>query len=207
MTIRQIEQNYPDTPLILALYSGDVVKIPPDREEVVWVNTQLGVMGDKNKIEKFCEEFNWELRGEPDRFADVLNPQHSGIAEIVVPPGSSLIGKLVGDIKPRRNFGANILQIFRPDQVIKREFGEQELQPGDTLVVHASWKDLNRLSRNRDFVMATEVKYEDLRTHKVREAATFFALALVLFLITEFFYWQALFRLALPSINRVLLRG
>jgi len=185
MTIRQIEQNYPNTPLILALYSGDVVKIPPDREEVVWVNTQLGVMGDKGTLQNFCEEYHWELRGEPERFADVLNPQHSGIAEVVIPPGSSLVGQTIADIKPRRNFGTNILQIYRTDQVIKRDFGEQELQPGDTLVVHASWKDLKKLSRNRDFVIATEVKYEDLRTDKIREAATFFVLALTLFLLTD----------------------
>ncbi len=185
MTIRQIEQNYPNTPLILALYSGDVVKIPPDREEVVWVNTRVGVMGDKRALENFCEEFHWELRGEPERFADVLNPQHSGIAEVVVPPGSSLIGKKITEIKPRRSYGTNILQIYRTDQVIKREFAEQELQPGDTLVVHASWRDLNKLSRNRDFVVATEVKYEDLRTEKIREAAVFFFLALALFLLTD----------------------
>jgi len=185
MTIRQIEQNYPNTPLILALYSGDVVKIPPDREEVVWVNTQLGVMGDKRSLDGFCEEYDWELRGEPERFADVLNPQHSGIAELVVPPGSSLVGQTIKDIKPRRNYGTNILQIFRTDQIIKRDFSDQELQPGDTLVVHASWKDLKKISRNRDFVIATEVKYEDLRTNKVREAATFFCVALGLFLLTD----------------------
>jgi len=185
MTIRQIEEKYPNTPQILALYSGDVVKIPPDREEVVWVNTQLGVMGDQSSLESFTEEYSWELRNEPDRFADVLNPQHSGIAELVIPPGSSLIGQNIGDIKPRRNYGTNILQIFRTDQVIKKDFGDKELQPGDTLVVHAGWKDLKKLSRNRDFVIATEVKYEDLRTHKTREAALFFFLAISLFLITD----------------------
>ncbi len=185
MTIRQVEDNYPNTPLMLSLFSGDVVKVPPDREEMIWVNTQLGLMGDKRQIEAFCEEYHWELRGEPDRFADVLNPQHSGIAEVVIPPGSSLLGQMIKDIKPRRNYGANILQIFRTEHVIKRDFGDQVLQPGDTLVVHASWKDLNRLSRNRDFVLATDVKYEDLRTHKIREAVIFFSLALILFLLTD----------------------
>ncbi len=185
MTIRQIEENYSNTPNILALYSGDVVKVPPDREEVVWVGSHLGLMGEKRNIETFCEEHNWEVLGEPDRFSDVLNSQHSGIAEIVVPPGSSMIGKLIKDIKPRRNFGTNILQIYRNDQVIKREFGEQQMQPGDTLVVHASWKDILKLSKNRDVVIATEVKYEDLRSHKIREAVFFFILALSLFLITD----------------------
>ena len=50
MSIHQVEENNPDTPLMLALYSGDVVKIPPDREEIIWVNTRLGLMGDKEQI-------------------------------------------------------------------------------------------------------------------------------------------------------------
>ena len=185
MSIHQVEVNYPNTPFMLALFHGDVVKVPPDREETIWVGTQLGLMGDKRQIENFCEEHHWELRGEPDRFADVLNSQHSGIAELVIPPGSSLIGKSIGEIKPRRNYGANILQIYRTEQVIKRDFRNTVLQPGDTLVVHASWRDLHKLSRNRDFVVATDVKYEDLRTHKITNAVFFFGVALGLFLLTD----------------------
>lgn len=185
MTIHQVEENHANTPLMLALYSGDVVKVPPEREEMIWVNTRLGLMGDREQIARFCKENHWELLGEPDRFADVLNAQHGGIAELVIPPGSSLIGKVIYDIKPRRNFGTNILQIFRNEEIIKRGFRDQKLQAGDTLVVHASWKDLKTLSRNRDFVLATDVKYEDLRTNKVREALLFFSIGLFLFLLTD----------------------
>ena len=67
-SIHQVEENNPNTPLMLALYSGDVVKVPPDREEMIWVNTRLGLMGDKRQIELFCAENNWEVKGEPDRF-------------------------------------------------------------------------------------------------------------------------------------------
>lgn len=185
MTIRQMEDNYENTPSVLALYSGDVVKVPPDREETIWVNTSIGMMGDREKIAEFCKEYQLELKGAPEKFADVLNSQHSGIGEVVVPPGSSLIGQLIKDVKPRRNHGANILQIFRSDQVIRRNFGDIPLQPGDTLVVHSSWRDLKKLSRNRDFVVATDIKYEDMRTEKIRPAIVFFALALVLFFITD----------------------
>ncbi len=185
MTIHQVEDHHPSTPMMLALYSGDVVKVPPDREEMIWVNTRVGLMGDREQIELYCQENHWEILGEPDRFADVLNAQHGGIAELVIPPGSSLIGKEVGDIKPRRNFGTNILQIFRNAEVIKRGFRTQKLLAGDTLVVHASWKDLKTLSRNKDFVLATDVRYEDLRTHKIKPAIAFFSLALALFLFTD----------------------
>ena len=185
MTIHQVEEQHPNTPMMLALYSGDVVKVPPDREEMIWVNTRVGLMGDREQIRHYCDENKWEVLGEPDRFADVLNAQHGGIAELVVPPGSSLIGKEIGDIKPRRTFGTNILQIFRNEEIIKRGFRTQKLHAGDTLVVHASWKDLKTLSRNKDFVLATDVRYEDVRTHKIRPAITFFALALGLFLLTD----------------------
>lgn len=185
MTIRQVEENYPNTPVMLALYSGDVVKVPPDREETIWVNTSVGLMGDKKQIEAFSEEYGWEMKEEPEHFSDVLNAQHSGIGEVVVPPGSSLIGKTIKDVKPRRNYGANILQIFRTDEVIRRGFADTELRAGDTLLVHSSWRDLNKLKKNRDFVLATDVKYEDLRTHKISHALFFFAVALTLFLLTD----------------------
>jgi len=185
MSIHQIEETYPNMPFVLALYSGDVVKIPPDREETVWVNTRLGIMGNRDKVEAFCEEFHWTLRGEPDRFSKVLNPQYSGIGEIVIPPASSLVGKAIGDIKPRRNFGANIMQIYRADQVIKTGFRDTILHSGDTLVVHSSWKDLNKLKFNRDVVVATDVKYEDLRDDKLKPALFYFFMSLVLFMLTD----------------------
>lgn len=185
MSIHQIEETYPNMPFILALYSGDVVKIPPDREETVWVNTRLGLLGNQDQVEAFCAEYHWKLRGEPDRFSKVLNPQYSGIGEIVIPPASSLVGKAIGDIKPRRNFGTNIMQIYRADQVIKTGFRDTVLHSGDTLVVHSSWKDLNKLKANRDFVVATDVKYEDLRDDKLKPALFFFFLSLVLFLLTD----------------------
>ena len=186
-TLGQVEESGAAVPAILALYSGDVVKIPPDREEMIWVGTRLGLMGAKDEVAAWCAANGWALEGAPDRFADVLNAQHSGIAEIVVPPGSSLIGRTVGDVKPRRTFGTNILQIYRTDSVIRSRFRDQELRAGDTLVVHAAWRDLHRLSRrrSRDFVLATDVAYEDHRTDKIGLALLWLGLALALFLLTD----------------------
>ena len=185
MTIHQVEESYDRTPFMLALYSGDVVKVPPDREEKIWVDTRLGLLGDRDQVKAFCDEYHWKLKGEPDRFAKVLDQQYSGIAELVIRPASSLVGKAIGEIKPRRNFGTNILQIYRSDQVINRGFRDTVLQTGDTLIVHASWKDLHKLKSNRDVVVASDVKYEDIRSQKLRPALFFFVLSLVLFLLTD----------------------
>ncbi len=184
-SIHQTEENYDGTPFILALYSGDVVKIPPDREELIWVDTRLGLMGEDEGVRAFCEKHHWNILGSPERFAEVLNSQHSGIGEVVIPPGSSLIGQKIGDIKPRRNFGTNIMQIYRNEQVIRHSFRDIDLHAGDTLVVHSSWKDLHKLTRNREVVVATDVKYEDVREDKIRPALFFFVMSLVLFFVTD----------------------
>ena len=185
MTIQQIEANYWETPTILALYDGEVIKVPPDREEVVWVNTVVGIMGDPEYIADFCRKYHWELRGEPDRFADVLNSYNAGIGELVVPPSSSLIGKAIKDVKPRRNLGINILQVIRDEQVIERDFADVELRTGDTLAVHTTWRDLAKLRKSRDFVVATDHPYEELRTDKVKQAVMCFSTALLLFFLTD----------------------
>jgi len=185
MTIQQIEANYWEAPTILALYDGEVIKVPPDHEEVIWVNTVVGIMGEPAYIQDFCEKYQWELRGEPDRFADVLNAHNGGIGELVVPPGSSLIGTAIKDIKPRRNLGINILQIIRDETVIERDFSDVELRTGDTLAVHTTWRDLAKLRKGRDFVVATDHPYEETRPHKAKYALTCFCIALLLFFLTD----------------------
>lgn len=181
-TLRRITERHDDCPFIVALYNGDVVKVPPVPDETVWVGTRLGLMGDRRRIETFCAHIGWTVHGEPRRFADVLNAQHGGIAEVVVPPRSSLVGRAVSEIKPRRHFGLNILKILRAGHVLDGPFTDMRIKSGDTLVVHASWKALHRLEQDRDFVVATDVRYRPVRPHKTVPALACFGGSMLLFL-------------------------
>ena len=159
--VRYVEERVEGAPFLLALYSGDVVKVPPDPEETLWVGTRLGLLGDEESIDRFCREQRLEALGQPERFAAVLDAQQSGIVELVVPPGSDYVGRAIGDIKPRRNLGANILQIARDGRARLRGFRDIVLQPGDTLLVHARWRDLETIRRtNNDLIVVTDFRYE-----------------------------------------------
>jgi len=79
----------------MALYSGDVVKVPPDPEETLWVDSHLGLMGEPEAIARFCEAQDLDILEEPDRLAKVLDPQQSGIAEVVITPSSNLVGNAI----------------------------------------------------------------------------------------------------------------
>jgi len=183
--VRALEENFEDAPFLLAMYSGDVVKVPPDPEETIWVNSRLGLMGDRDLIDRFCRAHDLEQL-EPDRLARVLDPQQSGIAELVVPPSSNLVGRAIGTIKPRRTFGVNILQIARRGEVQLRGFGDTVLQAGDTLLAHASWADFEKLKRtNRNVVVATDFRYEQVRVERQRSAIGLFIASLLLFFLTD----------------------
>lgn len=184
--VRALEQNIVDAPFLLALYSGDVVKVPPNPEETIWVKSHLGLMGEPEAVKQFCEAHDLEILDEPDRLAKVLDPQQSGVAEVVIPPRSNIVGRAIGDIKPRRNFGLNILQIARRGEVQLRGFGDVVLNAGDTLLVHASWADLEKLRRtNSNMVVATDFRYQATRVERQNTALVVSVASLLLFLITD----------------------
>ncbi len=122
-------------------------------------------------------------------FAEALVPTKAGIAEVVIPPGSTLIGKSARDIWMRKTYGLSLLAIHRSGKIITREgegVRDTPLQSGDCLVCHTRWMDLARLESNRNFVIVTtEYPHEALRPQKVGFALIFFLLALGLTLFTE----------------------
>jgi len=58
---------------------------------------------------------------------------------------------------------------------------------GDTLMVHTSWRDLERIEKDRDFVVVTTEfpREEEMRPHKILPAAIFFGIALFMVLFTD----------------------
>jgi di/tricarboxylate transporter len=121
---------------------------------------------------------------------DLLSNLKAGIAEVVISPGSSLIGKSARDVWMRKKYGLSLLAIHRGDEIINAQKGSgvrnELFKAGDVLVVHSSWADLARLEKDRDFVVVTtEFPHEELRPHKVWHALVFFVITLFLVLFTD----------------------
>ena len=71
----------------------------------------------------------------------------SGVAEVVIPPGSSLIGKSARDVWMRKTYGLAMVALHRGGKTLREgdDIRNLPLQAGDTLVVHTSWDALARL--------------------------------------------------------------
>ncbi len=156
---------------------------------------RLAVLGRSRVIRQMVLEEGFTLHSELDVFAEDYAPTKSGVAEMVIPPGSSVIGKCAHDLIFRKTYGASLLAIHRDEETMSyvetedhapTAVGEVPFHAGDTLVIHSTWDALMRLTRNPDFVVVTtEFPHEELRPSKVGWALFFFLLSLGMILFTD----------------------
>jgi len=177
--------------MIAAQFPNGSVRIGPgglNRMVGIDANTVLGVMGSPSQLSAFCSKYTLQLRPEMDSFADALSAQKAGIAEVVVPPNSKLIGRSAIDLRLRNNTGMSLMGLHRAGQTTGA--GENvraiELQAGDTLICHTTWEALSRLEGDRNYIVVNkDYPIEELREHKVAWALAFFSIAIGMVLFTD----------------------
>ncbi|NNF24652.1 MAG: SLC13 family permease [Rhodobacteraceae bacterium] len=156
---------------------------------------RLAVLGREKEVRHMVEDAGFILHEKLDVFAEDYAPTKSGVAEVVIPPGSSLIGKCAHDVVFRTTYGASMLAIHRGEETLSlvatedhepTQIAEVPFRAGDTLVILSTWEALTRLTHNRDFVVVTtDFPQEELRPTKVGWALLFFIISLSLILFTD----------------------
>lgn len=178
---------------------GEDLRIGPgsiDRGLGVEAGAIIGVLTSETHLKKFVEQHDLKLHADIETFTEALSSSKAGIAEIVIPPGSSLIGKSARDIWLRKRYGLSMVALHRGGETYREGDGIRDMpfQPGDTLICHTAWDTLAQLEKNNDFVVVTtEYPHEELRPHKVSYALFFFTVALCLVLFTDLRLSVALF--------------
>ncbi len=170
--------------------------IAPMADTTIEAPARLAIMGLRRVVrEEFAEPFGLEIMPRLDVFADDFAATQSGVAEVVIPPGSNVIGQTPIDLRLRQTHGLSLLAIYRGQDVLSHvetedheatHIGAVPFQAGDTAVVHVQWDRLTRLKSDKNFVVVTsDFPQEELRPHKVGWAIAFFLLALGLILFSD----------------------
>jgi di/tricarboxylate transporter len=80
-----------------------------------------------------------------------------GLAEVVLPPRSTLLGKTLPELRFGTVYRLTVLGISRPGTEERLDLKESALRFGDTLLVQGPWKNIMELRKNRrDFVVMGE---------------------------------------------------
>ena len=173
-------------------HSGAEARIGPGtlaRDTEVMEGMVLGVVADPHDLDHFVQKYNLKKRNQLRSFSELLSANKAGIAEIVIPPGSSLIGKSARDVWMRKTYGIALIGLHRDGETLREgdDIRSLAFHPGDTLVVHTAWNALERIEKNRDFVVVTTEypRAEEVRPHKILPASIFFGIALFMVLFTD----------------------
>ena len=190
---------------ILGVKTDNNTQIIPAQDTLIKEGSVLAIMGSRSELESFAEEHKLVISPYLNEFADALNPTTAGIAEIVLPPDSDMVGQTISESDIRRRYGMRVLAVYRIDTVIDTELASLKLQVGDTMVVHSRWQDMIKVANNRDFAVVTDFPKEEFRTNKLRNASLSFLLAISLVLFSDLELSLALMTGALAMvITRVL---
>jgi di/tricarboxylate transporter len=156
--------------------SIDYETIVPDAETIFREGDILIAKGENSYIGHSAAFWNLGVQpAHPDEeagqpFEQALISQEAGVAEILLPPRSSLLGQTLVESKFGSVYGLTVLGITRPGSDEHLDLKETSLQFGDTLLVQGPWKNIVSLKkRPRDFVVMGEP--EELMGPPAREKA------------------------------------
>jgi len=158
------------------------------RDVDITENSSLGVLCSPAHLKDFVDAYELKIQKGLRVFSEVLSSSQAGIAEIVIPPGSSLLGKSAKDVWMRKIYGIAMVALHRDGETMfeGESIRDMPLETGDTLLVHTTWKALGHLEKDRNFVIVTsEYPHEETRPNKVGWAGFFFATALFMVLFTD----------------------
>jgi len=171
---------------------SDDIRIGPGalaRDLEIEAGMILGVIADPNDLNSFVEKSKVKKLEKLATFSDALSSGNTGVAEVVIPPGSSLIGKSARDVWMRKTYGLALIGLHRKGETLREgdDIRNMPLESGDTLVVHTEWTALERIEKNRDFVVITTEypRAEEVRPNKIVPALVFFGIALFMVLFTD----------------------
>ncbi len=171
--------------------TGHATRVGPgalDRDTGLSAGMVLGITAEQENLDHFIQKYKLHRREQLRTFSEDLASNKAGIAEIVIPPRSSLIGKSARDVWMRKTYGISMITLHRDGHTMREveDIRNIPFHSGDTLVVHTTWDSLMRLEKDNNFVVVTsEYPHEELRPNKVIWAGVFFLIALSLVLFTD----------------------
>ena len=182
-TLVSLQHEY-EVKIVALHHAGHSIVSPPVEAQLIAPAT-IAVIAEHKELKRFIEAGRLILRPKLKDFRYMLARAVAGVAEVVIPPDSSVIGKTVRDLRLRETTGLSLLSIYRATEAITSALQRVPFAAGDTLICHTRWEDLARLEKDRSFVVVTaDYPREERSPYKVALAIAFLGISLGMILFT-----------------------
>ncbi|ELZ28848.1 sodium/sulfate symporter family transporter [Halosimplex carlsbadense 2-9-1] len=133
--------------------AGDVFAVRTDRDTLVALSDAEGLdlLPEVDVDEAELEQAN----------------ERENLVEVVIAPGSSLVGESLASANFRQRYDATVLALRRGQELFRQRMDDVRLRVGDTLLIQGPPDSIERLNANRDFIVAQEIDRPDYRRSKI----------------------------------------
>lgn len=199
----------PELSLIGSVINGKVgnsTAVVAHADTRIELDDVLIVMGDAEKIVQAAVRHN--LANQPPKPKDhkALVGHEVGMAEVVIPRMSKLVGKTVTESQFQVRHGLNVLSVYRPNAGLFDDVRDLKLQFGDVLIVHGPWENLKGLkARPRDYIVLGQP--ESMASATATPKAIWVGAILLAMIVAMVGEWLPLTQVALVAAGAVVLTG
>ena len=163
---------------VLRIVKPNGLTIEPRASTTLASGDKLLVEGQRNDLIALKDQNVVTFTGEfPDQELSNVLP----MAEVILLPGSPLVGRTLWGVNFRDRYGMQVLGINRKGETLHRRISRTRLQVGDQLLLQGDQETLNGLSKNNNFrVVSAEL---DLMPETEKAPAALFIFAGVVALV------------------------
>jgi di/tricarboxylate transporter len=134
---------------VLRIVKASGIPVEPRANTILQLGDRVLIEGNKNNLITLREENLVEFTGEFEQESEIT--KGLSLAEVILLPGSPLIGRTLRGVNFRERYGLQVLGINRKGETIRRRISLTRLQVGDQLLLQGSQETIQGLGKNINF--------------------------------------------------------
>lgn len=153
---------------IIQLNRGGKKFLKPLNNKIIEEGDHLIVRTDPKNLVKLIKTLRMEISSEtPTRESLNIEEESQNLVEIVLPYGSFLEGQTLEEVNFLENYDCDILAIRQGEELTHKKMGNITLKAGNVLLLTARENTINRLRKDRSFIVFNELNGTEYRPSKV----------------------------------------
>ncbi|WP_049981788.1 SLC13 family permease [Halolamina rubra] len=152
---------------LLQLIRGEEVFLEPLGPKQIRAGDTFTLRTDRDTLLSLLDVEGLDLTDVPVDEAELEQAEAGqNLVEVVVAPGSPLVGESLTSVSFRQRYNATVLALRRGREVVRRRMDQVPLKVGDTLLVQAPTETVERIDAGREFILIGEIDHHDYRREK-----------------------------------------
>jgi len=139
---------------VLRVVKESGLPVEPRANTILEPGDRVLIEGNKTNLITLREENTIEFSGEFDPDSEIV--KNLSLAEVILLPGSPLIGRTLRGVNFRDRYGLQVLGINRKGETIRRRISMTRLQVGDQLLLQGNPDTIRGLGKNISFRVVTD---------------------------------------------------